>query len=305
MKAVKKRLIVYILLTFALTWGYVFAVVWPAVRGESLSGVPGMTPQLLVMLCMFFPAACMLLTRLVTKEGFRNMLLRPRFKGHVRYYLLAWLGPGVLVLLGAAVYFLCFPGEFDPSGGYFKQIMAAAGAPYEHQAVPMSILLAVQCAQGILLGGIVNLIPSLGEEWGWRGYMYPKLTELLGGRKALLLGGVIWGLWHAPLTAAGHNYGLGYPGFPWMGIAAMCVFCTAMGVLLMWLTEKTGSCLPAAVAHGAVNGAGALGTLMSVSGGDPFIGPVPTGIVGGAPLLLLAIWVLLRTDGGKKELPAA
>ncbi len=301
----KKRLIVYILLTFALTWGYVFAVVWPAVRGESLSGVPGMTPQLLVMLCMFFPAACMLLTRLVTKEGFRNMLLRPRFKGHVRYYLLAWLGPGVLVLLGAAVYFLCFPGEFDPTCGYFRQLMAAAGAPYEAQALPMSFLIAVQCVQGLFLGGIVNLIPSLGEEWGWRGYMYPKLTELMDRRKALLLGGVIWGLWHAPLTAIGHNYGLDYPGFPWTGIAAMCVFCTAVGVLLMWLTEKTGSCLPAAVAHGAVNGAGALGTLMSVSGGDPFIGPVPTGIVGGAPLLLLAIWVLLRTDGGKKELPAA
>lgn len=294
MKATKKQLIVYLLLTFGLTWGWAFGAVWPAARGEALSGVPWVSLQMLVAACMFFPAMGMLLTRLVTREGFRDLLLRPRFRGHVRYYLLAWLGPGVLVLLGAAVYFLCFPQEFDPAGGYFRQIMAAAGTPYEHQAVPMSILLAVQCAQGLLLGGILNLIPALGEEWGWRGYLYPKLTELLGRRKAMLLGGLIWGLWHAPLTAIGHNYGLGYPGFPWTGIGAMCVFCVALGVLLMWLTEKTGSCLPAAVAHGAINGAAALGLLVSVSGGNPFIGPAPTGILGGLPLLLLAALVLLQ-----------
>ena len=299
MKDTKKRLWIYILLVFALTWAYEFAVVWPASRGDSLSGVPQISLQMLVSCCMFFPALCVLLTRLLTKEGLRDSLLAPRFKGHIRWYLLAWLGPGVLVILGAAVYFLLKSGRLDLSAGYYRQIMEAAGMPYEAQAVPMEMLLAIQAAQGVLLGGILNFIPALGEEWGWRGYLYPKLTETMGRTKALLLGGVIWGLWHAPLTALGHNYGLGYLGFPWTGIAAMCVFCIALGILFHWLTEKTGSCLPAAVAHGAINGAAALGTMLTADGGEPFVGPAPTGILGGLPLLVLAAVILLK--GREKE----
>ena len=57
--------------------------------------------------------------------------------------------------------------------------------------------------------------------------------------------------------------------------------------------------IPAAVAHGAINGAAALGLLFTADGGDPFIGPPPTGILGGLPLLILAAAVLLW--GGKKE----
>ena len=30
--------------------------------------------------------------------------------------------------------------------------------------------------------------------------------------------GLTWGLWHAPITMMGHNYGRGYPGFPFTGI---------------------------------------------------------------------------------------
>lgn len=284
MKKTKKQLITYVIVTFALTWAYEFAVVWPA-AGNSMSG---QTIQLLIMGCMFFPALGMLLTRLITREGFSELMLRPRFRGNAGRYLLAYFAPGVLVILGAGLYFALFPDKLDWSAPVLRQAMEASGIPYEAQAVPMNMLLAIQAGQGILMGGILNLIPSLGEEWGWRGYMMPRLLKTMKPLPALLLGGVIWGLWHAPLTAVGHNYGLGYPGFPWTGIGAMCVFCTAFGILLTWLTEKTGSCLPAAIAHGALNGVSALGTLVSSDGGDPFVGPAPTGIIGGLPILLLA-----------------
>ena len=35
------------------------------------------------------------------------------------------------------------------------------------------------------------------KELGWRGYLLPKLMPL-GEKKALLISGLIWGLWHAP-----------------------------------------------------------------------------------------------------------
>jgi membrane protease YdiL (CAAX protease family) len=93
---------------------------------------------------------------------------------------------------------------------------------------------------------------AFGEEFGWRGYMMPKLIELVGMPKALIIGGIIWGLWHAPLTCVGHNFGMDYPGFPYVGIIVMCLFCTVLGTILMYVTVKTNSVWPAAFMH-AVN----------------------------------------------------
>jgi membrane protease YdiL (CAAX protease family) len=45
---------------------------------------------------------------------------------------------------------------------------------------------------------IVNLFAVLGEEYGWRGYLLPKLTVQLGKIKATLIVGVVWALYHVP-----------------------------------------------------------------------------------------------------------
>ena len=85
---------------------------------------------------------------------------------------------------------------------------------------------------------------------------------------------------------------MGYPGFPWAGIAAMCCFCMMMGIFFSYLTFKTGSCIPAVLAHGAVNGTAALGVYLTADGGNPFIGPAPTGIVGAVPFIIAALLCL-------------
>jgi membrane protease YdiL (CAAX protease family) len=160
--------------------------------------------------------------------------------------------------------------------------------------VPWSVLLAVQAVQGLLLAPALNFVPCFGEEWGWRGYLLPKMAEKFSAVPLVVITGVIWGLWHAPVTALGHNYGVGYPGFPWAGIAAMCGFCIVLGIFFSYLTIKTGSCIPAVLAHGAVNGTCALGIYLTRDGGNPFVGPAPTGIVGAVPFLVLAAVCLLR-----------
>jgi uncharacterized protein len=45
---------------------------------------------------------------------------------------------------------------------------------------------------------ILTLIPGFGEEFGWRGYMLPRLARMMSIRKALLLHGLIWWAWHLP-----------------------------------------------------------------------------------------------------------
>ena len=94
---------------------------------------------------------------------------------------------------------------------------------------------------------------TFGEEYGWRAYMNPKMEALMGKPATVILGGILWGLWHAPLTAVGHNFGTDYWGFPWMGMVLMSVLCIFTGMFLMWLTQKSHSIYPAAIAHAANN----------------------------------------------------
>lgn len=53
-----------------------------------------------------------------------------------------------------------------------------------------------------LLRFTLTLIPGFGEEFGWRGYMLPRLARRFTPRKALLLQGFIWWAWHLPTVVA-------------------------------------------------------------------------------------------------------
>jgi len=115
----------------------------------------------------------------------------------------------------------------------------------------------------------------------------------------LLINGVIWGLWHAPITALGHNYGLSYAWFPFTGIFAMSIFCIVLGTIFSYLTIKTKSCIPAVIAHGSFNGFASVAMYFTVDGGNPFVGPGPTGIVGGSAFIVTAVilYYLLNKAG--------
>lgn len=293
-----RRILIYIVITFALTWGYCLLVLYPVVNGETLNGVPSIAAQLLTAACMFFPAVGVLLTRLFTRESFRESWLRLNLKKNVKYYLLAWFGPGVLTFLGLGLYFLVFPDAFDPDFGYMLQTLESSGAPMEAMPFSIGTLMLIQCVQAFFLAPAMNFVTCFGEEWGWRGYLLPKLARNLPTVPTLLLSGVIWGLWHAPLTIIGHNYGVGYPGFPFAGIAMMCLFCVTLGIFMSYVTLKTKSCIPAILAHGAVNGIAAIGIYFTCDGGKPFVGPAPTGIIGMVPFIIASVIMVMNL---KKE----
>ena len=296
-----KRALIYVLLTFALTWAYCLLIVYPVANGEVLSGVPSLITQLVVAACMFFPAIGVLLTRLITREGFKDAWLKPNLKKNLRFYLLAWFGPAVLTFAGMGIYFLLFPENLDLSFGYFTATLEAAGAPMETLPIPVGLLMLVQCVQGAFLGPAMNFVTCFGEEWGWRGYLLPKISRHFSTIPTLLITGIIWGLWHAPLTIIGHNYGIGYWGFPFTGIAMMCVFCIAGGIFLSYVTLKTKSCIPAILAHGGINGIAAIGIYFTYDGGNPFVGPAPTGIIGMLPFIVAAIIMAVQLVKSEKR----
>ena len=124
--------------------------------------------------------------------------------------------------------------------------------------MPIGVLVAIQCS-AVILGALINTIPALGEEIGWRGWLLPKLLPL-GPVPAILVSGVIWGAWHAPLVLLGYNYPTA-PG--WLGVLAMIGMCTLVGGVFGWLRLRSGSVWPAALAHGSFNAAAGLSFLFS------------------------------------------
>ena len=47
---------------------------------------------------------------------------------------------------------------------------------------------------------LIGLYSALGEEYGWRGYLLPRLTNTYGKKKAVILTGAVWSLYHIPVV---------------------------------------------------------------------------------------------------------
>ena len=291
----KRRVWIFILFAFGISWvtGLVIYLTGGLQNSPSIS-IGGASLSLALILLatfyMFGPALANLFTRLVTHEGNSGLLLEPKFD-HRRwiYWLLAWFGPGILTLLGVVIFFAVFPQYYDPNLGVLTRQLAASGTASTPN--PWLIVLA-QSLQAILLAPLLNAISTFGEEFGWRGYLLPKLLPM-GTRKAILVTGVIWGVWHWPVILMGYNYGLDYFGSPFLGPLAMVWFTLIVGIFFGWLTIKSDNVWPAVIAHGALNGIAAIGLLFVQGAPSSLFGPAPTGIIGGLGFTILAIWLLI------------
>ena len=292
-----KRLKVFLVVTFGLTWGLLIPagfLLGTFENGEASS--PVMVG--LIALSMFFPLLGTLAANFSCKPEERiDLGWRPLIKQNVRNYLMAWLAPAAIALLGCIVFFASHPHLFDPTmRSYIEANAAAAGlAPDQlaSQMPPVPVLLGTTLVSALAIAPFINMIPAFGEELGWRGMLYPTLAELMSERSSALATGIIWGLWHAPAVAMGHNYGMGYEGFPIAGILTMTLLCTAMSCWLSLLRARSGSVWPCALAHGAFNAVANVGVVFC-SAGQTLFGPNPLGLVAGIPLMALGVLCWLR-----------
>lgn len=201
--------------------------------GEAAASQLTQTWGIIGMCC---PALANVLTRLITREGIKDSFLSLNLqKGKWKYYLLAFVIPLFYMAISVVLILLIYCRDAET-------IFATEDAA-----------LRVWAYIGQLGTTLLLFLPFFGEEFGWRAYMTPKLEELLPMPSALVVGGILWGVWHAPLTVQGHNFGLDYPDFPYLGILMMCIMCTAMGAILTLLTKRTKSVIPAAIMHGINN----------------------------------------------------
>lgn len=94
----------------------------------------------------------------------------------------------------------------------------------------------------------VGMIFGAGEELGWRGYLQGRLIQRFGLSKGIIILGLLWSFWHLPLLLVGYNY----PENPLLGALILSpILLVAASFFLAWLTLRTRSFWPAALAHGA------------------------------------------------------
>jgi uncharacterized protein len=286
----QRRIIVFLAFSFGIAWLTGLVVFLTGGLAHSPEIAPGVTLAfvLIASVYMWAPALANIFTRMITREGWQSSMLRPRIKSAWPYWLAAWVLPAVMTIAGAALFYLLYPQYFDPDLERLSMMLPAG-------TVSPWLFVLIQSIQAIIIAPLINSFFTFGEEFGWRGYLLPKLMPL-GGRMAVLVSGVIWGVWHWPVIAMGHNYGLDYPGAPWLGMLAMVWFTFVAGIFLSWVTLRSASVWPAVIGHAAINGIAGVAFLPQVLGVEPnlLIGPYPTGLIGSIGFTLVALWILLH-----------
>lgn len=196
-----------------------------------------LSPDWAVQLLMWSPGVAALLTMLLRGIPLREVGWRP---GSVKV-LLAGYG---LPLLAATVVYLGLAGTGLITlnfGALQQEVSRALGA----QLSPV-LIFAITGSVAFLFG----LLPALGEEIGWRGFLTPLLRSEYSVLKTSLIVGVIWAAYHYPGLLLGEYHGQGNR---WLELSLFTVMILAMSVIMTCLRERSASVWPAAIFHASHN----------------------------------------------------
>jgi CAAX protease family protein len=237
-------------ITFGLAWGsWEFAIWSPAI-------------------------AAFVVRKWITREGFSDAGLRVRPR-QWPYYLLAWLLPFAVV--GAIVAQALLFGIGEPD---FTLSRAAADGVVGRSTAGLDRLGWLIVPQ-LMLVAIATTPVLFGEEFGWRGYLQARLYP---GRPvaAAVATGVIWAVWHYPVTLRGYNY----PDHPVLGSLLFIPITVLLSYLFDWFRRRTGSIWTASLAHAATNSIGSLAMLWLAGAAGPIVASYG-GLLAVGPLFLI------------------
>ena len=249
-------------------------------------------------IAVFIPLIAVIISRLPLKK----IGWRPAFK--FKHLILSLIGPQILSWTGAALFFLFNRDAFGIGMESLSSLFPAETVKaLENAGVNPATLLVAAIIMSLTFMPVSQILPSLGEEAGWRGVMYPYLKNKLGPVAGRLIGGALWGIWHWPLIIIGSYFYEGnYFGKPVTGPVMICIALCAFGVIIDYLYEKTGCIWIASLMHSSMNASALPLTLMLKSGyGHLSIwGPNCFGLIGCLPVIVLAVILLIWTSLPKK-----
>jgi len=275
----------YMLLTFGLTWAADFIMIARGVRFDKMpiwafAAVAG---------TMWFPAvSAYIIRRWVTRVGFSDAGMRI---GPWRAYLVVYASVPLVFMTVYLLSWLLGTARLDLSlSGWLAQVRAVAGPAFPIERMPKPrVILPIVLVASLSFSPLQHTLLTFGEEFGWTGYLLPKLLPL-GKWRAAILYSLTWGLWHAPIIAKGYNY----PGHPIAGVPLMCVLTIALGLSQASLRLRYGSVFLTTWLHACVNAQGRGIFPMVFAVPNPLWGGI-TGALGVALMGAIGTFLLARS----------
>ena len=201
-----------------------------------------------------------------------------------KWWFVAWLLMPVVNILAMFASTLLPGVSLDPNSELVR--LAIADMSTKGLEIDGWGLLAITIVGSLFAGFTINAFFAFGEEIAWRGFL-PRIMDAWGFWKKSLVIGTVWGFWHAPLVLMGHNY----PDHPIVGVFMMILLCVVMTPVFLYLREKSGSTVVAAIAHGTLNGSAGISVMYLAGGNDLLCGY--TGFVGIMILVILDFMIYL------------
>ena len=96
---------------------------------------------------------------------------------------------------------------------------------------------------------LVIFLIAIGEEYGWRGFLLPRLLNRFSLFKSSLVLGLIWGFWHFPA----YLIGTGVP--QEMSFLVFLLWVVLGTLFISWIYYCTGSVMTSILAHMGANAA--------------------------------------------------
>jgi uncharacterized protein len=212
----RQGILAFVLLVLVLTWPAEIMALLKGVRFDSGSVTVDQTAAFLLIAVNIIPAfAAWIVRATATKEGFATAGLRV---GPWQYYVLSWLAVPWIYVLVYGLSLALGVGHVNPG---FARLS------------PLQISWALAASLSIFL--LPGLIPAFGLQFGWTGFMLPKLLPL-GLWPATVGYGLMWGVWQLPLAVAGYIYS-GRP----LGFVLIVLFTCALAMIEGALRIRSGS----------------------------------------------------------------
>ncbi len=279
----KKKILIFLAFCFGISWLSAGIFHWCGGDYKSVWGF------LLGVVYMLFPLISVLLTQLVMGEKlFSGIGLSFKLN---RWWWLGWLVIIPLIVLLSLPVSALFTGM--SISGDTEMVRQTMGS-LEAQGLPLGPggVLVITLLSGLVAGMTVNALFAFGEESAWRGFLY-RCLEGTGFWRECLFIGFVWGLWHAPIILMGHNY----PEHPVAGVFMMIAFCMLFTPVMVFIREKSGSVIMAAIAHGTLNALAGI-SIMYLAGYKELVGSI-TGIAGFIVLAIADLLIFLLRNNRK------
>ena len=159
-----------------------------------------------------------------------------------KYILMSVLIPLGYLVLSYSLYWLSAKGSFT---GNLSTLVNYATNYYKNE-IPDNIAIIIS----LIITFSVCILTALGEEVGWRGLMYPLMQKVWGWKKAIIVSGCVWTIWHLPIVIAGlylPDTLIAYR------IPAFIIEVFALTVIITWIRMRANSIWPAVLFHGIHN----------------------------------------------------